>query len=150
VAPLSSDSRVTTVTTPYSVPPAQRSALVSRDQHKALVVVALKDSSVQAQSYINQVVGEVHEALGFGDEVRLAPQFDDGRGPARHRQRHRQMHETMRQQRQRPSGLLILSERHPGSLQDKIGDDMLDREDEHPSDQRAYRNRRRHGGKRQS
>jgi RND superfamily putative drug exporter len=60
VAPLSSDSRVTGVTTPYSVPPAQRSALISRDQHKALVVVALKDSSLKAQSYINQVVGEVH------------------------------------------------------------------------------------------
>ena len=60
VAPLSSDSRVTAVTTPYSAPPAQRSALISRDRHKALVVVALKDSSVKAQSYINQVVGEVH------------------------------------------------------------------------------------------
>src|ERR1700716_850634 len=60
VGPLSSDSRVTSVTTPYSVPPAARSALVSRDLHKALVVVALKDDSPKAQSYINQVVGEVH------------------------------------------------------------------------------------------
>jgi len=60
VAPLSSDSRVTGVTTPYTVPSAQRSALISRDQHKALVVVALKDDSLKAQSYINQVVGEVH------------------------------------------------------------------------------------------
>ena len=60
VTPLSSDSRVTSVTTPYSVPPAARSALVSRDLHKALVVVALKDDSQKAQSYLNQVVGEVH------------------------------------------------------------------------------------------
>jgi putative drug exporter of the RND superfamily len=60
VAPLSSDSRVTGVTTPYTVPSAQRSALISRNQHKALVVVALKDDSLKAQSYINQVVGEVH------------------------------------------------------------------------------------------
>jgi RND superfamily putative drug exporter len=60
VAPLSSDSRVTALTTPYTVPSAQRSALISRDQHKALVVVALKDDSLKAQSYINQVVGEVH------------------------------------------------------------------------------------------
>lgn len=60
VAPLSSDSRVTVVTTPYSVPAAQRSALTSRDQHKALVVVELKDDSLKAQNYVNQVVGEVH------------------------------------------------------------------------------------------
>jgi len=60
VAPLSSDSRVTSVTTPYSVPPAAKKALISRDSHKALVVVNLKDDSRTAQSYINQVVGEVH------------------------------------------------------------------------------------------
>ncbi|HEV2030211.1 MAG TPA: MMPL family transporter [Candidatus Dormibacteraeota bacterium] len=60
VTPLNSDLRVTAVTTPYSVPTAQRSALISRDLHKALVVVALKDDSPKAQSYINQVVGEVH------------------------------------------------------------------------------------------
>ncbi|HEY8862911.1 MAG TPA: MMPL family transporter [Candidatus Dormibacteraeota bacterium] len=60
VAPLSSDSRVTTVTTPYSVPAIQKSALLSRDSHKALVIVELKDDSVKAQSYINQLVGEVH------------------------------------------------------------------------------------------
>jgi uncharacterized membrane protein YdfJ with MMPL/SSD domain len=42
------------------VPAAQRSALTSRDQHKALVVVELKDDSLKAQNYVNQVVGEVH------------------------------------------------------------------------------------------
>jgi hypothetical protein len=56
----------------------------------------------------------------------------------------------MRQQRQRPSGFLVLADGHPGILQDKIGDDVLDGKKDHPSDQRTYRNRRRHGGKRQS
>ena len=60
VAPLSSDSHVTAVTTPYSIPAPQRSALISRDTHKALVVVDLKDDSQTAQGYIDQVVGEVH------------------------------------------------------------------------------------------
>jgi RND superfamily putative drug exporter len=60
VAPLSSDSRVTAVTTPYSVPAAQRAAFISRDLHKALVVVALKDDSPKAQTYIDQLVAEVH------------------------------------------------------------------------------------------
>ena len=60
VAPLSSDSRVTTVTTPYSVPPGAKSALISRDSHKALVVVELKDDGHTAQGYIDQLVAEVH------------------------------------------------------------------------------------------
>jgi RND superfamily putative drug exporter len=60
VAPLSSDPRVTTVTTPYSVPAIQKAALISKDSHKALVVVELKDNPVKAQTYINQLVGEVH------------------------------------------------------------------------------------------
>ena len=60
VAPLSSDSRVTTVTTPYSVPAGAKSALISRDSHKALVVVELKDDGHTAQGYIDQLVAEVH------------------------------------------------------------------------------------------
>jgi len=56
-------------------------------------------------------------------------------------QRNRQVHEAMRQQRQCPAGLLILAERHPGSLQYEIGDDVLEGKNEHPSDKRAYRNR---------
>ena len=60
VAPLSSDARVTGVTTPYSTPAPQRAALISKDAHKALVVVALKDDSRKAQDYVDQVVGEVH------------------------------------------------------------------------------------------
>jgi RND superfamily putative drug exporter len=60
VAPLSGDSRVSTVTTPYRVPAAQKAALISRDSHQALVIVELRDDARKAQSYINQVVGEVH------------------------------------------------------------------------------------------
>ena len=60
VAPLSSDPRVTTVTTPYSVPPDQKAALISKDSHKALVIVGVKDDSRKAQAYVSQVVGEVH------------------------------------------------------------------------------------------
>jgi RND superfamily putative drug exporter len=60
VAPLSSDPRVTGVTTPYSVPDPQRSALISKDTHKAIVVVALKDDSRTAQGYVDQLVGKVH------------------------------------------------------------------------------------------
>jgi uncharacterized membrane protein YdfJ with MMPL/SSD domain len=60
VAPLSSDSRVSAVTTPYSVSAGARTALISRDTHKALVVVDLKDDAPKAQGYVNQMVGEVH------------------------------------------------------------------------------------------
>jgi putative drug exporter of the RND superfamily len=60
VASLRFDSRVSAVRTPY-VPTIQRSAFISRDTHEALVVVELKDSSLKAQTYIDQVVGEVHQ-----------------------------------------------------------------------------------------
>ena len=60
VAPLSSDPRVAAVRTPYSVPSVQRSAFISRDSHQALVAVDLKDNSLKAQGYLNQLVGEVH------------------------------------------------------------------------------------------
>jgi RND superfamily putative drug exporter len=60
VASLNSDLRVTTVTTPYSVPPAQKAALISKDSRKALVIVDVRDDTRKAQSYINQLVGEVH------------------------------------------------------------------------------------------
>src|SRR5712664_233037 len=60
VAPLSSDPRVTSVTTPYNVPTVAKAALISKDSHEALVVVELKDDGHTAQGYIDQVVGEVH------------------------------------------------------------------------------------------
>jgi hypothetical protein len=67
-------------------------------------------------------------------------------------QRHcnRQVHQTVGQKRQRPSLPLVLADGHPGILQHEIGDDVLEGKQQHPSDQRAYWNRRGHGGKRQA
>ena len=59
VQPLSADSRVKGVTTPYSTPVEQRSSLFSRDGHKAVVTVDLKDPSPQAQRYFGEVVAEL-------------------------------------------------------------------------------------------
>jgi RND superfamily putative drug exporter len=61
IASLSFDSRVSSVLTPYNVAALQRSAFISRDTHEALVVVELKDGSLKAQPYIDQVTGEVHQ-----------------------------------------------------------------------------------------
>jgi len=60
VLPLSSDSRVVKVTTPYNQPGVPVvPTLVSRDQHQALVTVELRDVGLKAQGYVNQVAGEV-------------------------------------------------------------------------------------------
>jgi uncharacterized membrane protein YdfJ with MMPL/SSD domain len=61
VASLPFDSRVSALRTPYHVSAIERSAFISRDTHEALVVVELKDSSVKAQTYIDQLVAEVHQ-----------------------------------------------------------------------------------------
>src|SRR6266852_994571 len=60
VTPLIVDPRVRDVKTPYTVPAIQQSSLISKDSHQALVFVDLKDDSVKAQVYVNQLVGEVH------------------------------------------------------------------------------------------
>jgi RND superfamily putative drug exporter len=60
VTPLIVDPRVKSVTTPYNVPATQQSSLISKDSHKALVFVALKDDPVKAQVYVNLLAGEVH------------------------------------------------------------------------------------------
>ena len=60
VAPLGSDSRVAAVRTPYNVPQIEQAAFISRDSHKALVIVDLKDGLVKAETYIDQVTSEVH------------------------------------------------------------------------------------------
>ncbi|MGA7912089.1 MAG: MMPL family transporter [Candidatus Dormiibacterota bacterium] len=57
---LSNDSRVTALQTPYNVPSTEQAGLISRDGHMALVVVELKDSSLKAQGYFEQLVAEVH------------------------------------------------------------------------------------------
>jgi RND superfamily putative drug exporter len=60
MSPLSSDPRVTGVTTPYSVPAIEQSRLISKDSHKALVFINLRDNSVKAQKYIADLVAEIH------------------------------------------------------------------------------------------
>ena len=60
VADLSNDARVSAVRTPYSVAPAEQTGLISRDGHKALVVVELKDGTQKAQTYLAQLVAKVH------------------------------------------------------------------------------------------
>ncbi len=56
VAPLVNDRRVQSVVTPYG---ASTSGLVSRDQHQAVVVVRVKDSSQIAAKYLNALRSEV-------------------------------------------------------------------------------------------
>lgn len=63
VAPLTSDSRVSAVRTPYNVPTIQQSSLISRDGHKALVIVELRDGNQAAQKYIDQLAAEVHPGV---------------------------------------------------------------------------------------
>src|SRR6202521_3361871 len=60
VSPLSSDPRVTGVTTPYSVPPIEQPRLISKDSHKALVFINLRDNSVKAQKYIADLAAKIH------------------------------------------------------------------------------------------
>jgi putative drug exporter of the RND superfamily len=60
LAPLASDSRVKDVKTPYSVPAIQQSSLISNDSHQALVFVTLNDDPVKAQTYVEQLLGEIH------------------------------------------------------------------------------------------
>jgi len=60
LSPLTSDSRVTAVHTPYNVPAIQQAGMISKDGRKALAVVDLKDDSPAAQLYFGQIVAEVH------------------------------------------------------------------------------------------
>jgi len=60
LAPLASDPRVTSVTTPYTAPAAAQSSYISRDQHEALVIVALKDNASTSKGYIPAVLAEIH------------------------------------------------------------------------------------------
>ncbi|MEP7105583.1 MAG: MMPL family transporter [Chloroflexota bacterium] len=59
VQPLSTDSRVTGVDTPYNLGPAIVPNLVSRDGHEALVTVHVRDSSRAARAYVDELAGKV-------------------------------------------------------------------------------------------
>ena len=60
LAPLRSDARVTNIYTPYDVP--DPAGLISRDQHRALVEVILRDNSPVAALYYRQLVERVNAA----------------------------------------------------------------------------------------
>src|SRR2546423_1510354 len=62
LAPLHSDARVTSITTPYTVPQLDEPNLISRDGHEALVQVNLRDKSVDAQGYFQSLLAQVHPA----------------------------------------------------------------------------------------
>jgi putative drug exporter of the RND superfamily len=63
VTPLVGDVRVTAVDTPYNVLSGAQSSYISNDSHKALVVVHLRDSSLKAQGYVNEILNEVHPGV---------------------------------------------------------------------------------------
>lgn len=75
----------------------------------------------------------------MNDEVDHRDKPESRRDHHNEDQRNYKVYETMCQQRQGPAGLLIFSDRHPGILQDEIGDDVLEREQQHPSYQRGDR-----------
>ena len=60
LSPLADDPRVTSVSTPFTVPAEAQASYISRDQHEALVIVALKDSSSTAKGYVAAVLAEIH------------------------------------------------------------------------------------------
>lgn len=60
LAPLSSDARVTQVTTPYTLPESQRAGLISKDQHRILAIVDLRDNSPQSEGYLSSILAEIH------------------------------------------------------------------------------------------
>jgi RND superfamily putative drug exporter len=62
VAPLQADPRVTTVTTPYSVPTLAAEPLISKDSHRALVRVELKDASNVARAYYPELRAKVRSS----------------------------------------------------------------------------------------
>src|SRR4029077_5859689 len=58
LAPLANDTRVTSVSTPFTVPADAQASYISRDQHEALVIVALKDSSSTSRGYMPAILAE--------------------------------------------------------------------------------------------
>jgi len=70
LAPISNDSRVVKITTPYSVPAQAASSLTSRDGHEALVLVEIRSTGQQAWKDYSALRGNVKSSnltiLGTG------------------------------------------------------------------------------------
>ena len=60
LAPLSSDARVTEVITPYTLPESQRAGLISKDQHRILAIVNVRDNSPESKVYLSSILAEIH------------------------------------------------------------------------------------------
>jgi RND superfamily putative drug exporter len=63
IEPLRHDSRVTQIVTPYTVPPASRAGLISRDGHEALSLVTLRGSIDDAQGYYPEVRKQIKSSV---------------------------------------------------------------------------------------
>jgi len=106
--------------------------------------MALRHTEMRDTDALEPIDGDVDREVDQSQEPELG--LYDGN----EQRRQHAMDRAMRQQRQRPSGPLILAYRHPGVLQQEISDHMLDGEDEHPPDEPAQSNRRRHCRKQQA
>jgi putative drug exporter of the RND superfamily len=62
LGPVLGDARVVGIDTPYPVLSIAKSNYISKDSHKALVIVRFKDPSLKAQGYVDQVIAEIHPA----------------------------------------------------------------------------------------
>ncbi|HEY3193648.1 MAG TPA: MMPL family transporter [Candidatus Dormibacteraeota bacterium] len=60
LAPLSSDARVREVITPYTLPESQRAGLISKDQHRILAIVNVRDNSPESKVYLSSILAEIH------------------------------------------------------------------------------------------
>src|SRR5579883_3373112 len=119
--------------------------LVHADQRpEPGMMVFLRHAQMGGDEALASVDGKMDDEVDHGDEPEPRRNDQD--------QRHgnRKVHAAMGKQRPKPSLPLVLADGHPGSLQDKIGNDVLDGKQQHPADQRAYRDGRGHGGKRQA
>ena len=58
--PLRADSRVTSIRTPYDATPERRAAMTSRDGHRALAFVGLRDDRSASRIYFNELTGRLH------------------------------------------------------------------------------------------
>src|SRR5436190_9449346 len=117
--------------------------LVDADQRPEPGVL-LVDAEMRSDKTLGAIDRDVNGEIDEGNE----PEF--WRDDQDQQRRNRKVNETVRQQRQRPAGLLVLADRHPGILQEKIRHDVLGGEQEHPSHQRANRDRGRHRREQQS
>jgi hypothetical protein len=109
--------------------------LIDADQGpEPWVLVLLRDAESGGAKSLRAIDADMDREVDHGDEPETRRDDQD------QHQRNYKVYETVRQQRQRPALLLILSDRHPGILKDEIGDEVLDGEQQHPSDQRSDRN----------